>query len=165
MVLRVLERLNQFNQNIRWGGYGTIAAFAIATLALTGCGSGAEDATETPDETVAPVTVTPEEVQNYATAILEIEPAREVALGRVQTLMEDGVAPIVTCNQPESLKELSNEAREAIVTFCTQAREIGASYGFTPARFNAITSNLPADATLKEQVTQALIQQQTREAP
>ena len=162
VVARFLESVNR---KIRHAGYNTIAIFAIATVTLTGCGSGAEEATENSDETVAPVTVTPAEVQNYAKAILEIEPAREVALGRVQTLMDDGVAPIVTCSQPESLKELSTEVREAIVTFCNQARDIGASYGFTPARFNAITSNLPADATLKEQVTQALMAQQTSNTP
>jgi len=140
-------------QKIR--SWGAIAALAIA---LTACGSSSQEGNPAP----APgdrVTLTPEEVQNYAQAILEIEPIRQVALGQVQTLADSGVAPIIICNAPQSMAGLSSEMTEVVVNFCTQAKEINAKYGFTPTRFNDITRNLKTDPELKAQIDQALLAQ------
>ncbi|MDJ1177938.1 DUF4168 domain-containing protein [Roseofilum sp. BLCC_M91] len=133
---------------------------AIATLAIaaTACGSSPEQSSSSPAP-VDPVTLTPEEVQNYAKVILEIEPMRQVALGQVQTLVDSGVAPIVICNDPQSLSGLSSDVMEVVVNFCTQAKEINAAYGFTPTRFNEITRNLGTDAELKAQIDGALLAQ------
>jgi hypothetical protein len=133
-------------------------AIAILALSFTGCGSSPEEIGAAPTA-VEPVTLTPEEVQNYAKVILEIEPIREVALGQVQTLIDSGVAPIIICNDPQSLAGLSSEVTEVIVNFCTQSKEINAKYGFTPTRFNDITRNLTTDAQLKAQIDQALLAQ------
>ncbi len=140
-----------------------IASFVIHTaipcsFLFTGCTSTPEEITPSPSP-MAAVTLTEEEVQNYAKAILDIEPIRQASLGQVQTLTPDGVAPILSCNQPQTLVGLSPEIRAVIVTFCTQAKEISTNYGLTPTRFNAITSNLPTDAALKTQITQALVAQ------
>ncbi|MDJ1170056.1 DUF4168 domain-containing protein [Roseofilum sp. BLCC_M154] len=143
------------NVRQRIWSWGAIAALAVS---FTGCGSSPEEMGASPAP-VEPVTLTPEEVQNYARVILEIEPIREVALGQVQTLIDSGVAPIIICNDPQSLAGLSSEVTEVIVNYCTQSKEINAKYGFTPTRFNDITRNLNTDAQLKAQIDQALLAQ------
>ncbi|HBQ96935.1 MAG TPA: hypothetical protein DD761_00105 [Cyanobacteria bacterium UBA11691] len=135
--------------------WGAIAALAIS---ITACGSSPEEIGSSPSP-VNPVTLTPEEVQNYARVILELEPIRQVALGQVQTLVDSGVAPIIICTDPQSLAGLSSEVTEVVVNFCTRAKEINAKYGFTPTRFNDITRNLPTNAELKAQVDEALLAQ------
>ena len=143
------------NQKQRIWSWGAIATFAIA---FSACGSSPEEVNSSP---ITPVTLTPEEVQNYARVILEIEPIRQVALGQVQTLVDTGVAPIIICTEPQSMVGLSSEITEVVVNFCTQAKEINAEYGFTPTRFNDITRNLPTDPELKAQIDQALLAQVT----
>jgi len=134
--------------------WGAIAALAIS---FSACGSSPDEINASPP--VDPVTLTPEEVQNYAKVILEIEPMRQVALGRAQTLVDSGVAPIIICNDPQSMAGLSSEVMEVVVDFCTEAKAINAQYGFTPTRFNDITRNLATDTQLKAQIDEALLAQ------
>ncbi|MDJ1173861.1 DUF4168 domain-containing protein [Roseofilum capinflatum] len=135
--------------------WGAIAALAIS---FSACGSSPQESNSSAAP-VDPVTLTPEEVQNYARVILEIEPIRQVALGRAQTLVDSGVAPIIICNDPQSMAGLSSEVIEVVVNFCTEAKAINAQYGFTPTRFNDITRNLATDTQLKAQIDEALLAQ------
>lgn len=157
IVARFLSLKDSPMVNLRqriWN-WGAIATLAIA---ITACGSSPEEVASSPSP-VDPVTLTPEEVQNYARVILELEPIRQVALGQVQTLVDSGVAPIIICTDPQSLAGLSSEVTEVVVNFCTRAKEINDKYGFTPTRFNDITRNLPTNAELKAQVDEALLAQ------
>ncbi len=96
------------------------------------------------------------ELQNYAKALIRIEPLRISALETISKRVE-GNLPNLMCYQPESMSSLPNDARRVFVKYCNQSKSIAQGYGLGMERFNEITnlvlSNPRLQSRLQRQVT------------
>ena len=97
-----------------------------------------------------------EEVTNYAQTVLKIEDQRQRAYKDIEAIM-DTQPPEIACDQPESIKQLPNDAQEIAVEFCNQSKKIAADSGLSSDDFNAITENAQKDATFKKRIQNAMI--------
>jgi len=110
---------------------------------------------------VPPVILSEEEVSNYATTILEIEPIRQETFTKIQQVASPGtLPPNFICNQPDTVADLPKKAQTIAVDYCTQAKQISESNSLSMTRFNEITANLPTDATLQQEIQAELLRQQ-----
>jgi hypothetical protein len=140
-------------------GY-TIGVFIGLALIVSGCNS--MQRTQAP----SPVgSVNDDEVVRYAKALLAIETSRQAAVTEISRI-NDGNLPAIICSQPDSLKNLVRSVQAIAVNYCQQAKQAGETNGFSMARFNAITANLPNDGGLVQRIQTELARlQQTNPAP
>ncbi len=103
-----------------------------------------------------PSNFTDEEVTNYAQTVLKIEDQRKIAYEEIEAIIDDQ-PPEIACDQPESIKQLPNNAQQIAVQFCNQSKAIAQDSGLSSNQFNAITKNAQNDATLKTRIQNAMI--------
>lgn len=108
-----------------------------------------------------PVILSEEEVSNYATTVLAIEPIRQETFTKVQQAVSPGtLPPNFVCNQPDTVAELPKKVQTIAVDYCTQAKQISESNSLSLTRFNEITANLATDTTLQQEIQDELLRQQ-----
>lgn len=109
-----------------------------------------------PTPSPPPSNFTDEEVTNYAQTVLRIEDQRRIAYEEIEAIIEDQ-PPEIACDQPESIKQLPNNAQKIAVEFCNQSKQIAQDSGLSSIQFNAITENAQKDASLKKRIQNAMI--------
>lgn len=127
---------------------------------LAGCSSGGVSEAES-IPTISPESVTAEEVEKYATAILAIEQKRELAYSDIQQLTNNQQVPDVTCTERNKVNSLDSNIREIAVNYCNQAKEIGEGQGLTIEKFNAITATAQSDSELQKRIQNELVRLQS----
>jgi hypothetical protein len=127
---------------------------------LAGCSSQAVSDNPSPIPTVSAESVTAQEVENYAKAVIAIEPIRQEAYQEVQQNTNDQAVPDVSCTQPDSITALPNNLKKIAVNYCKQAKKIGEDQGLTMSRFNEITVTAQTDAILQQRIQNELLRLQ-----
>ncbi len=120
---------------------------AIA-VALVSCGGE-------PEEAIAPPPPPADEdllVSNYARTLLEIEPQREAVYNIIRQEMDGEAVPVVSCDRPETLKEVPRSQRETVVNYCNAAKAIVERNDLSVEEFNLLTQRLKADSDLRDRV-------------
>lgn len=117
--------------------------------------------------------VSPEEVQNYAASVLQMDGPRNEALNQIKTLLSQvnyDIAQVdMTCPNTRNLNQLPrqvrNDVRDIVVNYCNRARTIVEDHDLTVRRFNSITEAHQSDPALSERIRTALIQLQQQKQP
>lgn len=106
---------------------------------------------------------TDEEIVNYATAVLAMEPSRRQAYAEIADLMSSAGLDVLRydlrCLSLDAL-ELPRAVRRPVsyllINYCNDAKEIVEETGLTVQTFNSITVNHQEDETLAEQIQSEL---------
>lgn len=103
--------------------------------------------------------VSPEEVQNYARAVLAIEQIRQSAYGEIKKVI--GNVPEIVCHNPASIRALPRGVQGIARAYCQQSSTIVGNY-FPKgnSRFNEITSLMQNNPSLRQRIQSELIRQQ-----
>lgn len=100
-------------------------------------------------------------MENYARAVLAIEPSRQAAYSEIlQEVNDEQKVSQVACAQPETIATLPGDVREIAVNYCQRAKQIGESNGLTMTQFNTITASAQADPELQQRIQNELIRLQ-----
>ncbi|MEA5565203.1 DUF4168 domain-containing protein [Anabaena sp. UHCC 0399] len=108
------------------------------------------------------LSVNKNEITSYAQALLAIEPARQQAFGAIKKIVGNENVPKIVCNQPNSMNDLPNRAREIAVNYCKQSQEIVENHGLTIDKFNRITMEIPKNNNLKQEIYETLVRLQNK---
>ena len=138
----------------------TIGWLAGLTGVLVGCSSNQASDSPTPTSTVSAKSITSEEVENYARAVLAIEPSRQTAYSEIQKLTNDEPIPDVTCTKADTIAPLPKKIQDIAVNYCNQSKKIGESYDLTMPQFNAITVSAQSDSELQKRIQNELVRLQ-----
>ncbi|HEY9816158.1 MAG TPA: DUF4168 domain-containing protein [Candidatus Obscuribacterales bacterium] len=87
-------------------------------------------------------TLSDQELRNYASAVLVIEPLRQTAFNEIRTLSGNNAASSIACHRPESITRLNSNVRSIARNYCDRAIRIVEQNDLTIERFNAITQML-----------------------
>jgi hypothetical protein len=116
---------------------------------------------------IAQTSATPEEINQYAQAVLAIDRYRNEAYTEVKNLLlsvnMDMSQINATCDQQDFSqvpRSVRRQVREILVDYCNQAKDIVENSGLTSRRFNDITQALSMDQVLYERIQQELIRLQ-----
>ncbi|MBD2363301.1 DUF4168 domain-containing protein [Anabaena minutissima FACHB-250] len=108
------------------------------------------------------LSVNKNEITSYAQALLAIEPARQQAFGAIKKIVGNENVPKIVCNQPNSMNDLPNRARDIAVNYCKQSQEIVENHGLTIDKFNRITMEIPKNNNLKQEIYETLVRLQNK---
>jgi hypothetical protein len=136
----------------------TVGWLAGFTVVLFGCSSSSVSDSPTPVPTTGE-SITSEEVQNYATAVLAIEQSRQAAYTEIQQLTNEEQVPDFICTQADTISELPASVRDIAVNYCNQAKKI-VSDRLTIAKFNTITASAQAEPDLLRRIQNELVRLQ-----
>lgn len=103
-------------------------------------------------------TITNEEIDNYAKAVLNIEPLRQQAFNDIEKIMGTNSINNITCDQPQSLNSLNRDARSIAQNYCQSSQKIVENTGLTAKKFNEITQIAQSNQDLQRRIQNAMIQ-------
>jgi hypothetical protein len=128
------------------------------TAILAGCSSNQVSDSQTSIPTVSSIRA--EEVENYAKAVLAIEPKRQEAYNEIQKMTNDEQVPNITCNKADTITALAKSVQDVAVNYCNQAKKIGEGQGLTMSQFNAITVSAQSNPELGKRIQNELVRLQ-----
>ncbi|MBE9004277.1 DUF4168 domain-containing protein [Fortiea sp. LEGE XX443] len=102
------------------------------------------------------------EIVSYAQAVLAMEPSRQQAFGEIKKLIGGREIPQIVCNDPKSINNLPQKARNIAVNYCNRSQQIVEENGLSIERFNKITVEIQNDNNLKRQIYNTLIRLQKK---
>lgn len=106
------------------------------------------------------LSVSSEEVENYAKVVLAIEPKREAATKEILRISKKDKIPSIVCTKPKTITSLPRNIRGIAVNYCQQAKDISESNGLTIVRFNDMTAAVQSDEQLSIRIQNELIRLQ-----
>jgi hypothetical protein len=141
-----------------------VRSLLVGALATIGVAVGiTPDLTRSPQfafQTAASAqSVSQEEIRNYASAVLAMEPLRQSAYDDIKRIIR-AEPPNIVCSQPSSFNSLPRNARDIAVNYCNRSREIVRRYFNDLSRFNTITERVRTDNDLERKVQNAMIELQ-----
>jgi Domain of unknown function (DUF4168) len=150
-----MKKIADFFFPVRWQKilYQSLSYSAIATAGLLASAiivSGKVNA-QTPQP------VSGDEVNNYAQAVLAMEPARQQAFEEIKKIIGGSEIPKIICNDSKSISSLPKKAQDVAVNYCNRSQKIVEDNGLTIVRFNQITLNTQSDENLKRQIYNRLL--------
>ncbi|QMS88297.1 DUF4168 domain-containing protein [Nostoc edaphicum CCNP1411] len=141
-------------------------SFFFGAIATAGVISNAFSLSSQAYAQTPPPIVNNTEINNYAQAVLAMEPARQNAFEEIKKLIGNGEIPKIVCNDSNSINGLPRKAQDIAVNYCTRSQKIVEDNGLSIDQFNKITIELQNNNLLKRQVYNTLLRlQQTPESP
>ena len=128
------------------------------TAILAGCTSNQSSDSDT--QSSPPLSVSSEEIENYAKVVLAIEPKREAATKEILRITKKEKIPNISCTQPKTIASLRRNVRGIAVNYCQQAKDISESNGLTILQFNEISAATKSDEQLNIRIQNELIRLQ-----
>ncbi|MDZ7959146.1 MAG: DUF4168 domain-containing protein [Aulosira sp. DedQUE10] len=104
-----------------------------------------------------PQPVNSDQINNYAQAVLAMEPARQQAFDEIKKIVGGSEIPKIVCNDSKSISSLPKKAQDIAVNYCTRSQKIVEDNGLTIELFNKITVALQSDENLKRQIYNRLL--------
>ncbi|GAC1472223.1 MAG: hypothetical protein NVS2B14_10080 [Chamaesiphon sp.] len=104
--------------------------------------------------------VSPEEVREYARAVLSMESLRQIAYAQIKNTIASGNVPNIVCSEARSLQSLPGNAQSIATNYCNQSKKIVESNGLSISRFNTITINAQSNSDLKTRIENEFIRLQ-----
>lgn len=154
-ALRPLSRL-KWNRQLQFGLIAT--ASAVGVLMGWVPSYHAPTASLSLSSSAQAQSVSSDEIQRYARAVLSIEPLRQSTYNTIKNRV--GYVPAIRCDVPSSLQELDSGIRQNAIEFCNSAIQIADRNQLSITRFNQITAAHENDPTLAERIQQAILQLQ-----
>lgn len=106
--------------------------------------------------------LTAEEIESYAKAILAIEQSRQVASKEIQQMTNNNTVPDINCTKAESIAALPKNIQGIAVNYCKQSKTfIDETQGLTMAKFNAITVTAQSNPELQQRLQSELVRLQS----
>ena len=99
-----------------------------------------------------------EKLEQYAEAVLAIEPLRQRVFRKIQSILNSENVPSIACNRTESYENLPSEAQSLIVDYCNRSKSIVEEQGLTVSEFNNITVEVKANPELEQQVQTEMLE-------
>ncbi len=130
---------------------GTLSAITL----LSGCIPGLSRGLTNISFNTAVYAQSTTQIQQYAKAVLQIEPIRRESLEKAKQIM-GGNVPANVCRQDD----LPNGVEGVCKNFLTRSAQIIKDSGLSIGEFNQITVRLQKDPGLKNRMRQELIEQQ-----
>lgn len=127
------------------------------TAVLAGCSSPVSES-PTPIPTVTSVSA--EEIENYAKAVLAIEQSRQAAYNEIQQIHNGKQIADITCTQAKTIASLPSNVQDIAVNYCTQSKKIGESQGLTMYQFNGITVTAQSNPEVLKRIQNELVRLQ-----
>jgi len=140
------------------GVLSTTGWLAGLTAILVGCSSPPVSESPTPIPTLT--SVSSEEVENYAKAVLAIEQSRQAAYNEIQQINNGTQVADINCTQTKTIASLPSNVQDIAVNYCTQSKKIGESQGLTMSQFNGITLTAQSDPELLKRIQNELLRLQ-----
>lgn len=100
-----------------------------------------------------------DQLQNYARAVLAIEPLRRDTHERIRELMGSRPVPPIACNRRDVLATLPRNVREEVQTYCDRSIALVRQYGLSISEFNEITRQAQSQPQLERRIQQYMLQQ------
>ncbi len=104
-------------------------------------------------------TLSDEQINNYAQAVMRIESNRQQAYAEIQRIMGEN-PPEIVCNQPSSYNSLPEEAAKVALTYCQNSENIVKDTGMTVEQFNQITQQIKQDQELERRIQDVMRESQ-----
>lgn len=104
--------------------------------------------------------ITSKEINNYAQAVLAMEPSRQKAFEEIKTIIGSKDVPPVICTDPKSFNPLPKKAKKIAAEYCDKSKKIVEETGLTVEKFNSITLDLKTNNDLKALVYKELLRLQ-----
>jgi len=98
-----------------------------------------------------------DQINNYAQAVLAMEPARQQAFDEIKKIIGGSEIPKIVCSDSKSISTLPKKAQDIAVTYCNRSQKIVEDNGLTIEVFNKITVALQSDDNLKRLIYNRLI--------
>ncbi len=111
------------------------------------------------------LSVSNDEFNSYARAMLSMEPDRQRAFRKIKEILGDRDVPQIVCNDPNSINSLPSEAHNIAVKYCSRYQQVVEDSGLSIDRFNKITVELQNSTDLKNQIYKILIHMQKNSSP
>ncbi|MGF1479551.1 MAG: DUF4168 domain-containing protein [Cyanophyceae cyanobacterium] len=102
-----------------------------------------------------------QQVEQYAQAVLSIEPHRQQAFEDITQII-GRQPPNIVCNQPSSYSSLPDDAQTVAQKYCRTSKQIVESAGLSVAQFNEITRRAQSNNSLESRIQNAMIEIQQR---
>ncbi len=134
-----------------------LAGFAVI---LTGCSSKSVSdsvSSDSPTPSLSASSISSEQVNNYAKAVLAIEQKRQEASEEIQKLSNNEKVSEISCTQPETIKALDQSIQSIAVNYCKKAKQFIQDQGLTVAQFNGITDKAQSDSELRTRIQNKLL--------
>jgi hypothetical protein len=125
---------------------------------LSGCGSNSASNPPTPIPTVTSVST--EDIQSYARAVLSIDINRKTAYEEIQKMTRNERVPDVTCTEAKSITALSKDIQGIAVNYCQRSKKSIENEGLTTGKFNAITVSAQSNPELQQRIQSELVRLQ-----
>lgn len=135
----------------------TIASLATIAAILSGCASNSSSHSTTSIPTVAPESVKPEEIANYARAVMALESKRQDLYAQIQKLLEKQQVPDINCTKLNTISSLSGDAKKLAIAYCKEAKQVIESNSLSITQFNQITVTAQANPNLEQRIQTELI--------
>jgi hypothetical protein len=133
----------------------SIGWLAALTAILAGCASSKVSDAPTPIPSVTSLSA--DEIENYAKAVLAIEQSRQVASTEIQQVTNNGTVPDVTCTKADSIAALPSNIQKIAVNYCEKSKEHIETHGLTILKFNGITVTAQSNTELQERIQGELV--------
>lgn len=154
-------------QLFKMSRHSLAVGLAVGALGLVGLPfMSSVPAPLTAQPAIAQSSVSDDEIRNYAMAVLAMDEPRKQAYTAIEAMLtSDGRISVnevaLTCSSARNLgdvpRSIRRDVEKVLFGYCNQAREIVASNGLTPQRFNEITNTHQEDETVSELIQQELI--------
>jgi len=117
---------------------------------------------------IAQSSISNEEINQYAQAVLAIDQYRNAAYTQIKDILltvEMDISAInMSCTNTQNISEVPRsvrrEVREILTRYCNDSRQAVEDTGLTPRRFNQITDAHTSDETVFERIQQELLRLQ-----
>lgn len=103
-------------------------------------------------------TLSSAELENYASAVLVIEPLRQAAYEEIRSILGSNSVPSIACHRPETIDRLDSNIRSIARNYCDRAIRVVQQNDLSIERFNAITQMMTdRDSPLYDQLQDTLL--------
>lgn len=135
-----------------------IGWLAGITAMLSGCASN--PASNSPTPIPAMTSVSTEDIESYARALLSIDTNRKAAYDEIQKLTRNETVPDVSCTDAKSIMALSKDIQGIAVNYCQRSKKFIENEGLTTGKFNAITASAQSNSELQQRIQNELVRLQ-----
>ena len=145
-------------ESLRRRVLATIGWLAGLTAILAGCSS---NSASSDSQSASPASsFSPKDINNYATAVLAIEIKRRAAYKEIQNKINDEKFSEITCNKPDTIKDIDQSIQDIVVNYCKQAKQLVKDKSLTISKFNEITATAESSPELQTRIQDELLRLQ-----
>ncbi|MCP2730849.1 DUF4168 domain-containing protein [Limnofasciculus baicalensis] len=106
---------------------------------------------------MSPESIKTEDITNYASAVMAIEPRRQEIYAQIQSIVKKQQVSEINCTKRDTISRLPGDVQKIAVAYCNQAKKDIESYKLTITQFNQITATAQGNPNLEKRIQTELI--------